>query len=75
MRLGAVGSVVLCLAAYGITGNILLAFFGAGLGGLVVGIAIELKQRFDRRGKTQNTLKESVLDIMVTGCWFLWPIR
>lgn len=39
------------------------------LGGFITGIGIELVQRVQRIGKKQNTLKESFLDVMVTGCW------
>ena len=75
MELGSFGSFILAIILF--IGTILISpnlmicvFISLCFGGFLTGIAIELVQRVQRIGKTQNTLKESFLDIMVTGFWF-----
>jgi len=41
---------------------------------LFAGVGIELIQRVQRIGKTQNTAGESVLDALVTGLWWIAPL-
>jgi len=44
-----------------------------GIGGsLLAGIAIELVQRWQRRGKDQNSITESLLDALTTALWPIW---
>ncbi len=74
-QIGALASMVSFLLIGGITENMEYALWAFFLGGFVAGIGIESQQRWDRRGGTQNTWKESALDILVTGCWYLWPLR
>jgi len=71
MRLGAFASLASVCLALLLTLNLnyaLTAFFGCPF---LMGLAIELVQRIQRIGKAQNTNKESLLDVLVTGFWYL----
>ena len=75
MTLGCIGSVALASLTYALTSNVMESLLGFILGGFLIGLGIEAVQRIQRIGLEQNTLKESALDVGVTGCWFLWPFR
>jgi len=49
-------------------------WLGAITAPLIVGISIELVQRVQRRGKSQNTIKESILDTLTTWLWWIAPL-
>jgi hypothetical protein len=85
-QLGSTGaSIVVCLSAVYVPYSMdefILSFLVAGLiGSSITGILIELVQRWQRRdgwnffGEGQNSIKESVLDALVTGLWPLWYIK
>ena len=89
VELGQLGSLagVFCIVlsmlwhSYSIDGFIAALLIGAFVGSMTAGVCIELVQRWQRRdgwnffGEGQNSIKESVLDALVTGLWPLWYIK
>jgi len=73
-KLGVLGAFSSCIFFYSFD-LLMLSLLGLLLGGLVMGIFIELVQRIQRIGRTQNTIKESVLDVLVTATWPLMFIN
>lgn len=67
-KAGLVGSVLAAGCGYYL-GDWKLALTGVLIGGLGMGIAIELIQRLQRAGKAQNSIKESILDALMTAAW------
>jgi fluoride ion exporter CrcB/FEX len=85
-QLGSTGaSIVVCLSAVSVPYSMdafILSFLVAGLiGSFITGILIELVQRWQRRdgwnffGASQNSIKESCMDALVTGLWPLWYFK
>lgn len=82
MYLGALGSVLFGVSIFaGLLASpvfyssiTVIIYVGAGfvLGGFLTGIAIEVIQRIQRTGGIQNTVRESILDALVTGLWFIY---
>ena len=74
MDLGMVGALMFPMALLHLCGFSWLVFAsGALLGGFLTGAAIEIVQRVGRKIKKrkQNTIEKSILDMLITGLWFL----
>lgn len=74
MVLGFVGFVAVSVSFAPIVPTVWAALLCGLVAGYLTGIAIEVVQRIERRyvGVKQNTFRESVLDALVTGSWFLF---
>jgi len=73
--LGMLSSVFALVFCTSITSNIVIGLIGFTIGGFATGILIEITQRIQRIGKAQNTVRESIMDILTTGLWPLIILR
>ena len=72
--IGCIAALATALGVSWFTGSHVFTLAALAAGGFVYGVLIEIGQRIVRRGKAQNSNRESLLDIAVTSLWpvFLW---
>ena len=72
--IGCISALASTLAALLLTNNTVVAAITFLCAGFCYGVLIEIGQRIVRDKAHQNTLRESIFDALVTGCWplFLW---